>query len=632
MKTNFILTIYAVAMVSYNAFSQDTPCTATPVTVNGGCFQGNNTGASTLEEPSISCFSANNTVWFSFVATTHSMTVTTDFTSLGELTLTDTQLAVFSSSDSTCTGTLTEIGCDDDGGEGCNFCSTLLMTTLTLGETYFVVVDGQGSSTGTFCLSVFETPTSNVNFGSTCELAHKMYSSNISFDLTAGNNGRHIMNTPSGMDQSCSVENDETENGFWSKFTAVDTDLTIDLIDSIGSEVSNYYDISVYSGVCGSLSEIHSVSVSSINNDYLVSGLTPNEEYYILVTAGSNYSGALAELSISGATASAAPANNICDNAEDISSGSAFEGTNASATADLGLCVGTTENNIWFSWTAPSSWPTDSAAFVYLWDQDCFASGGTQVSIYRADENCATIAGGDNAECIVYNNPSNSNNFYANFIAVANATYLINVDGLGGDVCTFKIRVNNNAPIPLSQFNAKLLAEKEQQSISLKWNVSGDNLFGEYIIERSADGVSFSPLASVSHKKFSVNSYDYRAYHFKDATPLKGKSFYRISKKEGEKNFILTNIASVELNSKTPDIFPNPLNSDDFSIILSRENKGEHLITISDISGKKIYSSNFEGHKGENVVKINIPSLPSGIYIVNVQMEDKVYMSKIVKK
>lgn len=640
MKTRTLLLLFALTIINLNVFSQptnDNPCGATAVTVNGGCFQGDNTGATYSGEPNASCISENNTVWFSFVATDDSMTVTTDFASLGELTLTDTQIAVFSSSDNTCTGSFTELGCDDDSGEGCNYCSTLVFTTLTVSNTYFVMVDGYSTSTGTFCLSAFETPPPKPNFGTTCELAHQMYSNNTCYDLDAGNNGDHTMSVVAGIDQSCSAANDATQNGFWSKFTAVDASITVDPVDFKGASTSDWYDISIYTGSCGSLTEFNCTSVASKDNSYSVSGLTVGQEYYILMTAGSNYSGNLARLSICGASACTTPSNNACGSALDISSGGTFEGTTACATPDLGLCSGSTENNIWFSWTAPADWPIDSAAFFYLWNQDCYGTssttGGTQVSIYHTSETCATI-GGDSSECIVYTNPNDQNNFFANFIPVANATYLINLDGFGGEACTFNVTVSQNAPVPtpLSLIDAKLYTEKEGKDVVLKWHVMGDNQLGDYVIERSSDGVIFSTIAYVNHKKYDVNAIDYRVYRYKDDEPLKGKSYYRISKKEEESKFILTNIVAVEFNASSVDIFPNPVNSDEFNVSIFKDNAGAYSVLVSDISGRKIYSYSDNGTKGENVVHINIPMFPSGVYVLRVLEEDVVYTTKFVKE
>ena len=83
-------------------------------------------------EPLPACWfdaALDSTVWFYFVGTVSGVyNVTTD---LAVLTNDDTQLGIYTSSNGTCTGTLTEIGCNDDVS-GANFLSCAGQLSLTL--------------------------------------------------------------------------------------------------------------------------------------------------------------------------------------------------------------------------------------------------------------------------------------------------------------------------------------------------------------------------------------------------------------------------------------------------------------------------------------------------------------------
>jgi len=61
-------------------------------------------------------------------------------------------LAAYSSDNGSCDGNLTEIGCDDDNGDG--FMSLMNLSGLTPGDVIFVLVDGYNGASGTFGLSV----------------------------------------------------------------------------------------------------------------------------------------------------------------------------------------------------------------------------------------------------------------------------------------------------------------------------------------------------------------------------------------------------------------------------------------------------------------------------------------------
>jgi hypothetical protein len=88
-----------------------------------------------------------NTLWYSFVATENSATIQTCGSTVG----TDTTLNVFSGS----CGNLVEIGCNDDGGCGAGFLSSVTVAGLTVGETYFIQVGAwDAASVSTYALEV----------------------------------------------------------------------------------------------------------------------------------------------------------------------------------------------------------------------------------------------------------------------------------------------------------------------------------------------------------------------------------------------------------------------------------------------------------------------------------------------
>lgn len=143
----------------------DNVCNATHLIVDAGCSGSSysNVGG-TLEnnEPQGICFDApgEQTVWFSFDApVSGNVTVTTDFEGG---TLEDTEVAVYDApTDCSNLSTLgMEVGCDEDGGNtGTGFLSVVTLTDLTVGNTYYIQVNGfisfdDGTLEGTFCIEV----------------------------------------------------------------------------------------------------------------------------------------------------------------------------------------------------------------------------------------------------------------------------------------------------------------------------------------------------------------------------------------------------------------------------------------------------------------------------------------------
>ena len=134
----------------------DLPCSAVNLTL-GMPVNGDNACSSGSGEPaSASCWGAGNilnTVWYSFIATNTTMKIRTRLFSLY-----DSQIAVYTG---TCGPGLIEVACNDNYSYNCGNsfttrASDLTVGGLTIGNTYYVRVDGRGSNTGTFEIIVID--------------------------------------------------------------------------------------------------------------------------------------------------------------------------------------------------------------------------------------------------------------------------------------------------------------------------------------------------------------------------------------------------------------------------------------------------------------------------------------------
>jgi hypothetical protein len=149
MKVRYLLVaLIAVSLVGVPTFAQDTCATAVVAgTPTEPCNDLTPTG------PLGSCTSGGGTLdsWNSFMATATSARIRTDLSSAG----TDSDYIVYSSSDNTCGGILTEIACSEDD---VGFNGDIAVVNLTIGNTYFdfcpngpYVVDVIQPSDGPIC-------------------------------------------------------------------------------------------------------------------------------------------------------------------------------------------------------------------------------------------------------------------------------------------------------------------------------------------------------------------------------------------------------------------------------------------------------------------------------------------------
>jgi hypothetical protein len=130
------------------------PCSAQSVTVGTVCdFQNySNTGATrttTIGSPGCGFSNAAKDVWYTFTAPANGQVVIQS----EEGTVTDGGMALYSSSNGTCTGTFSLLECDDDDGVG--LMPFINRTGLTPGATYWLRYWGYSGATGTFQLCLF---------------------------------------------------------------------------------------------------------------------------------------------------------------------------------------------------------------------------------------------------------------------------------------------------------------------------------------------------------------------------------------------------------------------------------------------------------------------------------------------
>lgn len=85
----------------------------------------------------------------------------------------------------------------------------------------------------------------------------------------------------------------------------------------------------------------------------------------------------------------------------------------------------------------------------------------------------------------------------------------------------------------------------------------------------------------------------------------------------------------IELAKQEFSIYPNPFH-DELKVVLDSKEKGETKIIIYSITGQTLFDRNFDVNAGTNVLMIQ-PKLPTGTYVMSVQVDGKVTLNKIIK-
>lgn len=607
--------------------ANDAICSATSLTPGAGCTSGTNVGATNAGTPGTpTCWASvpSHDVWYVFSATNDSMQVSTDYVGDGSGDLTDSQISVYSSSDNTCTGTLTQVGCDEDGGTTVSLNSEVSMTTLIPGNTYYVRVDGFSTSTGDYCIGVLNTLKPNEAWGSTCALAQIAYPSSAA---CAASNGNIIYNATTGWTNTvgadyCGCDNETSQQGSWTTFTANATTTTVTNETAGGNATP--IDYTLFTGDCST--GLTCISCTSVAKGGSVTYTTTvGTKYYLLTTLqGSVTSETRTDHCITSTAPCTPPTNNNCATATSITANTVITATTACATPDDALCAGSTENNIWYSWTVPATWSGNT--YFNLYNQNCIsgpASGGSQVSVYSANQTCATTS-----SCVVTSNTANDEDITIGFTPTAGATYLITFDGQGGEACTMNFEISNvpvPLPIELLDFNALYNGE----TVDITWTTASELDNDYFCVQKSTNGTHFRTIDTVDGAGDSQQVLNYTS---KDGSPEKGVIYYRLKQTDFNGTNSVSPVVAVDINSLSKfKMLPNPA-KETVNIFYSLRNKEELEIQVVDVTGKLLIVKNVSGEKGLNSTFIELNEFDKGVYFINLRGTYTNETGKLVKE
>jgi hypothetical protein len=281
----------------------------------------------------------NDDVWYHFVATSTSHTIT----------LSNVQ------------GSITDLGHEVLSGSCASFTSLLIsdpnnstVTNLTIGNTYYIRVFSWGtaqSTDTTFTLCVGTPPTMT---NDECFTAIEAVV-NPDLNCAAVTPGTVLGATASNVpDNGAGTPNDDV----WFSFVATAVSHKFELLNVSGSTTDMVHEI--MSGDCESLV---SMNVSDPNNS-TVSGFIPGETYYVRVFTWGTSTTATTIFNLCIGTMPPPPANDECVNAIALTPAatyaqSAIDGTVASATASPEIpapgCASYSGGDVWYTATIPTS-------------------------------------------------------------------------------------------------------------------------------------------------------------------------------------------------------------------------------------------------------------------------------------
>jgi hypothetical protein len=179
----------------------------------------------------------------------------------------------------------------------------------------------------------------------------------------------------------------------------------------------------------------------------------------------------------------------------------------------------------------------------------------------------------------------------------------------------FQPTVTASIPLPLDflTVTAKLVDNKTL----LSWTTTFEVNTHYFIIERSIDGQSFNPIATVAALD-PVNTSSDNTYQAIDSLPLSGTDYYRIKEVDQNGQATYSPIVSVKINTGLICmVYPNPA-TDQVNISINSNVAVQATIVMYNLSGQLIVSKPVYLSSGQNQFGLNIADKPTGIYIIKI--------------
>jgi hypothetical protein len=180
--------------------------------------------------------------------------------------------------------------------------------------------------------------------------------------------------------------------------------------------------------------------------------------------------------------------------------------------------------------------------------------------------------------------------------------------------------------VKLLSFEAKAI---NKNLVKLQWNTTAEDNFAGFDIQRSSDNLTWNTIGNAFAKGNGPSAVN--EYYYNDLKPLAGKSYYRLVMKNMDNRTINSEVRSVTIDDGILEVilFPNPA-TDMAVLLISATQSNPATVTMTDMSGKLVYSKNLQLRPGTNGIDLPVASTGKGIYFVRVNVNDKLFTKKLI--
>lgn len=256
----------------------------------------------------------------------------------------------------------------------------------------------------------------------------------------------------------------------------------------------------------------------------------------------------------------------------------------------------------------------NSAVYVSVTDPDLPGDPNDNVSkieIYYGNPgsgiNATILTSISNSNTLSYTHPTVATNTYY---------YYAKITQQDGDIMwTAPVWVYRSAialPLDITRFEGQAI----HKQVQLSWTTAQEFNNDYFEIERSADGMNYTPIGRVA-SLFHTSSTP-TGYQFTDSLPFNGINFYRLKEVNISGSFAYSDVVPVKVNKPLLDfvnINPNPVsNTLTISCFANAATQASWSFYNSD--GRLVMSGAAQLTAGYNSISANVSNLPAGLYFM----------------
>ena len=194
--------------------------------------------------------------------------------------------------------------------------------------------------------------------------------------------------------------------------------------------------------------------------------------------------------------------------------------------------------------------------------------------------------------------------------------------------------ISNNegaTPLPVSLLYFNGAFNKESGKIDLKWATATEDNNEYFTLERSSDGIDFSPLKQVpGNGTTSIVS----KYSYEDGAVYEKFYYYRLSQTDLDGTSKMLKVIRVERNGEgMPDvwIYPNPVKqSGKITLDFIQLPPGLYTVTIQNSQGVELSKKQIEVSNAFQVAEIESNGLASGLYTIRISSSKAALYRKVI--